>query len=308
MRQSKVALAAPMLLAVTVFSFFPTVARAEGPADGVLSCATGPHSGTFDGEAETATEMVCAELRHAGARGPHVVTVSKLGAATFLSVTDGAGDSRRLQIAGLEEVPVAAPRLATAVTRKTSIAATQQVDNIVDEEQRVLKTQRGDMLAGAGLGAMHIAGAAMLPAINLRAAYETTSFAAVADLRYGFGSESNDSSALTLGIGGRYFLGKRDIAPFVGGGMSYSSQSFDTRSDGNYGRWYGSNGGAGAYGELGVEALRTHKSRLALDLRADVPFYVVSLEHSTGARDAMQRKSIYSVPISFALAYSYRGI
>ena len=296
-------------LALTLLAASP--AHAEGPSEGALSCATGPHSGTFDGEAETVTEMMCVELRHAGARGAHVVTVSKLGSATFLSVTGPTGDSRRLQIAGLEEVPVAAPRLATSVTHKTTLAATQEVDNIVDEEQRVLKTQRGEMLGGAGLATMHIAGAAMLPAINLRAAYETPTFAAVADLRYGWATEANDASALTLGLGARYFFGKRDIAPFVGGGMSYSSQSYGPRSAGYDDAWYGTNNGVGAYTELGVEALRTHKSRLAIDFRVDVPFYAVSLDRSfstASGQDVTQRKTIYSVPLSLALAYSYRGL
>jgi hypothetical protein len=310
MRLTKIAAGLTLPFAFVLLAAAP--ARAEGPPDGVLSCATGPHSGTFDGEAETVTEMVCTELRHAGARGAHVVTVSKLGSATFLSVTDKTGDSRRLQIAGLEEVPVAAPRLATSMTHKTTTAATQEVDNIVAEEQRALKTQKGEGLAGAGLATMHIAGAAMLPAINLRAAYETTNFSAVGDLRYGWATEANDASAFTLGIGGRYFFGKRDIAPFAGGGMSYSSQSFGPRSSGYDNAWSGSNSGVGAYTELGVEALRTHRSRLAIDFRADIPFYAVSQSRSfygsSGLETSTQHKTIYSVPLSLALAYSYRGL
>lgn len=286
-------------------------AHAEPPPAAALTCETGPHSGTYDGEAETVTEMVCVELRHAGARGHHVISVSKLGSATFLSVTDATGDARRLQIAGLEEVPVAAPRIATAVTHKTTTEATQQVDNIVDDDQRVLKRQKGEMFGGLGLAGMHVGGTSMLPAVNLRGAYETTSFAAVGDLRYAFATDNSDVTVFTLGLGGRYFFGKNDVAPYLGAGLSYTNQTLG-KSSGRYdGGWYGKNDGVGGYAEIGLEALRTHKSRLAFDLRGDVPFYGLKLERSSspsGRQEVTQRKTIYSVPVSFALAYSYRGL
>jgi hypothetical protein len=286
-------------------------ARAEAPTAPPVSCETGPHSGTYDGEAETVTEMVCVELRHASAHGPHVVSVSKLGSATFLSVTDATGDTRRLQIAGLEEVPVAAPRIATAVTQKTTTSATQQVDNIVDEDQRVLKRQKGEMLVGLGLAGLHAGSASVLPAVNLRGAYETTSFAVVGDLRYAFATQNSDATVLTLGLGGRYFFGKNDVAPYLGAGLSYTNQNIGTNSSRYDGNWFGSNDGVGGYAEAGIEALRTHKSRLAFDLRGDVPFYGLKLERFTttsSTQELTQKKTIYSVPVSFALAYSYRGI
>jgi hypothetical protein len=281
-----------------------------------LSCTTGAHSGTYDGEAETATQIVCDELRARGARGAFQVTIAKLGSATFLSVSDPTGETRRLQLSGIEEVPVAAPRLAESVLERTSVKSTQKVDNIVGDDQREYKKQKGEMLAGLGMAGTHVFGDGTLamPAFNLRGAYELLDFAAVADLRYAgttSSSATQDASLFSLGGGVRYFFLRSDLTPFLGGGMSYTAVNYD-------GDWSGSASGMGAYFEGGVEALRTHKSRLAFDLRVELPFYSVALTNGGGGHydpetynwvsGTTQKRTAYSVPVSFAIAYSYRGI
>jgi hypothetical protein len=279
----------------------PVFAEDGAPA---LRCTTGAHSGTYDGEAETATQITCDELRRVGARGDYEVSVSKLGSATFLSVRDPTGESRRLQIGGIEEVPIAAPRMAEALVQRTSVKSTQQVDNVVEEETRTYRKQNGEALAGIGLAGMHVFGADAfaMPAFNLRGAYETLDFAVVADLR--IGGTTNDSakqhvSALSIGAGARYFFSRGDVTPFAGGGLSYTALSYSYD-------WEGDASGIGAYAEAGIEALRTHKGRLAFDMRVEAPFYQISLtRYASGGSD---ERKVYAMPVTFGLAYSYRGI
>jgi hypothetical protein len=280
-------------------------ALAEGEP---LVCTTGAHSGTFDGEAETATQITCDELRRVGAHGAYEVTVSKLGSATFLSARDASGETRRLKIAGLEEVPVAAPRLAEALAHRSDVKGTLQVDNVVEEETREYRKQKGEAFGGLGLAGMHVFGANALamPAFNLRGAYETLDFAAVADLRVGgttSDSAKQDASALSIGAGGRYFFTRSDLSPFAGGGLSFTAVTYK-------GDWEGDANGIGAYAELGVEALRTHKGRLSFDLRVEVPFYTVNLSRYTYSEtgSSTDKRTVYAMPITFALAYSYRGL
>ena len=277
-------------------------ARAELP--GGPRCTTGPHSGTYDGDAETATQITCDELRRSGAQGEYEVTVSKLGSATFLGVRDAAGETRRLQISGLEEVPLAAGRLADAMAQHASVKSTLDVENVVEDDQRVARKIRGDALAGIGLGGMHVPGesALAMPVFNLRGAYETVNLAVAADLRVGKStaeSTQQEVTALSIGGGVRYFFLRTDVTPFAGGGLSYTALDY------NY-DWRGSANGIGAYAEAGVEALRTHKGHLNLDMRLEVPFYDVRLSRysATGS----ESRAVYAMPVSFALAYSYRGL
>jgi hypothetical protein len=295
------------LLLVAVAALFLVARRADAEAPPGARCTTGPHSGTLDdGEAETATQITCEELARVGARGDYEVTVSKLGSATFLGVRDASGQARRLQIAGLEEVPVAAPRLAQALAQGSSVKSTVDVENVVEDDQRVPKKIKGEALAGIGLGGMHVFGTEQLamPVFNLRGAYETVDFAVVADLRAGKSSASESSggqevTALAVGGGARYFFTHTDVSPFAGGGLSYSALDYSRD-------WSGTRDGIGAYAEAGLEALRTHKGHLAFDMRLDVPFYNVRLSRYATAKP--ETRTVYAMPISLALAYSYRGI
>ena len=130
--------------------------------------------------------------------------------------------------------------------------------------------------------------------------YEAERYAVGLDLRLGTSGDSDgDSSLIGVSVGGRYFLNADDISPFVGGGAgilwlgqkrNYGSAPMSTSGyypEDDY-RTQLSGSGLAAYGEVGVEFLRMHNTRLDALLRADAPFF--DLEGDGHHR--------YTVPIS----------
>ena len=120
-------------------------------------------------------------------------------------------------------------------------------------------------------------------------------------------SEPEGFSFFAWSIGGRYFFNKRNISPYVGGGLAIVNTSYETKvrigeriglsffGEKEEWRYYDdyeseSDSGLGAYGVVGIEALRLTESRLNLELRIDRPFF--SLE----SQDIM--------PITFGISFS----
>lgn len=292
-----------------------TPARTPAPS----GCFLGTHAGIPDADAQTAASIVCSELsKHAAQPGAsYRVGLGKLGAVVILSLTMESApgviqEHKQLQLSGIEEVAVAAPRIVDALVNGTPVAQTQKVDNVVGEEARTPKKKPGSAHFAAGLiGVLPplSQGAAPAPGIDLALHYETTSFAAGVGLRGAGGKpDKTELGYFALTVGGRYYLSDADIAPYVGGGVAWSWLS--VHGDG----FNGDKSGLGAFGEVGIEALRSHRSHLTLGLRADLPFYSLhgTSVSSTGASDgyggysySTTSTSLYYVPLTVALTFTF---
>ena len=114
-------------------------------------------------------------------------------------------------------------------------------------------------------------------------------------------------------LGGRYFLSDGNTSAFVGGGLAYTNMDVTRDEPERYESLEGS--GLSAYGEVGVELLRLHSSRLAFDLRFETPFYMLkndtypSVQYDPATDSYVTQtpteESSYVVPIMAGLAYTF---
>jgi hypothetical protein len=258
----------------------------------IPACRLAEHDGFEEADARTAGQLVCLAIGRAGASPTerYRVSLGKLGNLTILSVVrEGATigstvDSREMRLQGIEEVEIAAPRIAESIVHGSPIADTQKVDNLVGGETRVPKSAPGKVHFALGLvGLMPPLdqGAAPAPGVDLDLHYETASgrLELGGSFRAGGGAASNTAPSMAFAIfslGGRYYLNDTDFSPYVGGGLSwgYLNLKIDQQSES------GDNSGLGAYVDAGFEIMRTHHTHLALGARLDLPFYALNMNQS----------------------------
>jgi hypothetical protein len=301
----------------------PVVTAAPAPAPAGVSvvmpaCRLSDHTGIDDADATTAGRLVCAELAHAGDNASGVryrVSLGTLGSLIILSVAregeapGSTADSREMTLHGIEEVAVAAPRIASSIVHGTPLPDTQTVDNLVGQETREPKTKPGKLHFALGLNgtfAPFDQGLSVAPGGLLDLHYEMSQFEFGGSLRFGGGSSSNTSPTAAFfeaSLGGRYFSSDRDVSPYIGGGLSWSFFNLNVPSSG----FDGNNSGLGAYIDGGIELMRTHHAHLAMGVRVDVPFFALNNSNTyeggfsngtTTAQSPVAPQTIYYVPVS----------
>lgn len=245
-------------------------------------CSLGVHPGIEDADAQTSADIVCDELAKRGVPGGRVVRLGKLGGRVLVSV-----DDKRMLIGGVEEVPVAAPRLAEAVATGTSTDETRKVDNVVGPEARAPKVVPGSVgFKGGILGAMPATReSGIAPGVAAGILARSGRFGLDGHLRAGGGGGGDtEMTHVVLGSGAQYYFTDGDFAPYLGGGvglMHYELERSQTDSV--------QNTGFGLYGEAGIEALRAHHVAFTVGVRADVPTFMLKPEGyatTTGGYDA----------------------
>lgn len=255
----------------------------------VPPCRLAEHDGFEEADARTAGQLVCLAIGRAGASPTerYRVSLGKLGNITILAVVrEGAAigstmDSREMRLQGIEEVEVAAPRIAESIVHGSPLADTQRVDNLVGGETRQPKTAPGKVHFALGLiGLMPPLdqGAAPAPGVDLDLHYETGSgrFELGGSFRAGAGAASNTAPSMAFAVfslGGRYYFNDTDFSPYVGGGLSwgYLNLAINQQTES------GGNSGLGTYVDAGFEIMRTHHTHLALGVRLDLPFYALNM-------------------------------
>lgn len=249
-------------------------------------CRLGDHSGIEEADAATAGQIVCLEVARAGAApGDHYrVGLGRLGSIIVLSVaregeTPGSVlDSRELRLHGIEEVSLAAPRVASALVHNTSLQETETVNNIVTDDVRPPASKPAKVHFALGLLGLLPPldrSATPAPGVNLEIHAEANPFEIVGNFRFGGDSSDNQSVGLTFvafSIGGRYFLTDADFSPYVGAGFSWSYLSLTDLTAGSD-PFDGSRSGLGGFAEAGLEILRTRHTHLAFGARLDLPFF-----------------------------------
>lgn len=257
------------------------------PADTRAACSLGEHDGIDDASAGTAKQIVCDAIQHAGpSPSEHFrVSLGTLGHIVVLTVAEegstpgSTADSRQLRLQQIEEIPVAAPRIAESLVHGTPMEETQKVDNLIGEETRVPRSRGGRVhfaLGLAGVAPPVDKGLTPSPGIILDLHYETAGGRVElgTDMRFGGGSNENETIAAVNGffefsMGARYYTTDTDFSPYIGGGFAWSYFNL-TVPDGAFSN---DHSGLGAYVGTGFEVLRTHSAHLAVGARLDLPFY-----------------------------------
>jgi hypothetical protein len=274
----------------------PAPPAAEPPPAGVAvsmpPCRLSEHAGFVEADARTAAQLVCAHIARAGASpSEHFrVSLGKLGSVVILSVAEeGANvgttvDSREMRLQGIEEVEVAAPRIAQSIVHGTPIGETEKVDNIVGGEARQPRAKAGKTHFALGLAGLFPPldqGAAPAPGLVIDIHYETGNgrLELGGAFRAGGGSANNQAPSLgyvMFSTGGRYFTSDADLSPYVGGGLSWGYLNLTLPGE----NLQGSNSGLGAYLDGGLQILRTHNTHLAFGARVDLPFFALNTNYS----------------------------
>jgi hypothetical protein len=288
-------------------------AWAQPAADGGerVACVLHAHDGIEAHDAKTAAALVCEALRNTGShverepvadragRTAYEISLRPLGTLVVLQVAllSASGETLRnesLQLQALEEIPVAARRIAEALYRSKSIASTAQVDTLVGEDTRSYEKRSGETFFALGVFGYGVPSRTGTLGVGVlgRAHFETPRFGVGAELRLGGGNTGQQTAFLAgLAVGGRLFLLEQNLSPFLGAGLGILSVRGHT-ANGEYQR----GSGLAPFLEVGFEALRFYRSRFDVFARVDLPAY--ALESSLGNR-------AYAPPISIVASYSF---
>jgi len=309
-----------LLFALGVVTFSP----AAGPgalahADEAFRCDLREARGVEATDATTAAELVCAEIRRAsGERGRYGIQVATLGKIVVVTATrEEPAGSVTVQVDGLEEVPKAAPRIADALVRGLGFAATQRVDNLLEVETRPARLKKGSLKFFAGVADVESLGhGARASGFSLGLMYASPRFALPVEMRFAWDDWQYGEKGLdlfSLSVGGRGYLSKRDVSPFVGGGLgilNLDASEYDPSGSGT-GDFYGERSGIAFYAEAGVEMLRLHRGRVAFVVRADFPTASLrseSYEYWSYYGDgptSPTTESRYVVPVSIGVSVAF---
>ena len=285
-----------------VLSVVPAIAQSDVPA----VCLIGDHPGIPDSDAQTAALLVCDELRKQGISVSDPVYEAPASANVYRVVLRRLGEKiivrlsqenpigtiiseQQLTLANIEEMIPAAPRLVDALVHNKPIDDTVDMETVTEQEARELRKISGESLWNIGIFGTFVPGTdvAAEPGFEYGWSYQTPAYAVGTDFRTSgrdavegtVGTGIQDSkpegfSFFAWSIGGRYFFNKRNISPYVGGGLAIVNTSYETRvrrrkewfgSAERYSQLWGekwewtdeseSDTGLGTYAVVGIEAL-----------------------------------------------------
>lgn len=295
----------PAVAAPATQSNGPALAPAAVPAPG--SCRLGEYAGINADDARTAASIVCRELPAEALSSSlsYRVDLDKLGTATFVTLTSESmgqsSDSRRTKLAAIEDVPTVAPHLVDALIHQKTMSQTERVGSLTSADAAAPVRRAGQFQVGLGvLGAFAPGTTAVSAGAQLAVRYDTPRVVVTSQLRFAVGGGGDKKfNMIQFGVGPRYMLSLSDTSLFVGGGMAaqYLAKITDVSATDSAGSYpssdhkFAGNGGAGLYGEVGIEVMRLHKNRLEAALRADFPLFYVGGD--------------YLVPISLTTSFIF---
>lgn len=296
-------------------------------AEETFRCELKEAAGVSEPDGRTAALILCEQLRRvAGGRGAFAVRLAPLGKIVVVTVAqEGSANSVSVQVEGLEEVPVAAGRIAEALVHSGTLDGTQRVDNLLSSETRPLPTKSGSFKFSVGVADVESPGhGARAAGFSLGLVYTSPRFALPAEMRFAWDDAPYGAPTLglfSISVGGRRYFSTRDWSPFVGGGLGIlnlhagEGQIADTGAASRY--FDGERFGMAPYVEAGVEALRLHRARVLLQVRADFPtgaLQSASFETYSGwdprtsqpvSRTVHPAQSRYVVPVSIGLTVAF---
>jgi len=300
-------------------------ATAPAGADEPFRCLLKEAGGLPAADAGTAVGLICDDLkRESGGRGAFEISLGTLGSLVNVTATRlDTGESISVRAGGLEEVPLASARIAEALVHHRTLASTQRVDNLLEEETREARVKRGSVKFTLGVADLESLGhGARGAGFALGLTYATPRFALPAEMRFAWDDNAYPEPGISLfsvSVGGRGYLSKRDVSPFVGGGLGLLRLEANEGeypypggpSSGHFqAEWFG----LAPYVEAGVEVLRLHRGRIALHVRADFPVAALQSQEIQvwsewdppgSAPDVYPAQSRYVVPVSIGLSVAF---
>jgi hypothetical protein len=270
-------------LAVVIFTLGAGVGAPAGAQD-AFRCELAESSGVPEADARTAVRVLCDQLRQAsGGRGAFGVALGTLGKAVLVTVKrEEPAASLTVELRGLEEIPSASPRIADTLVHGLAFSQTQRVDNLLEAETRPARAKKGSLKFTAGVADVESIGhGARAAGFSLGLLYATPRFALPAEMRFAWDDSASGEPSLDLfsfSVGGRGYLSKRDVSPYLGGGVGIlrlqADEGFYPYEGAEGSRYfYGERFGVAPYVEAGVEMLRLHRGRIGLQVRADLPLW-----------------------------------
>jgi len=300
-------------------------ATAPAGADEPFRCVLKEAGGLSAVDAGTAVGLICDDLRReSGGQGTFEIRLGVLGSLVNVTATRlDTGESISVRAGGLEEVPLASARIAEALVHHRTLASTQRVDNLLVEETREARVKRGSVKFTLGVADLESLGhGARGAGFSLGLTYATPRFALPAEMRFAWDDNAYPEPGMSLfsvSVGGRGYLSKRNVSPFVGGGLGL------LRLEANEGEYPNPGGpssgyfqaewfGLAPYVEAGVEVLRLHRGRIALHVRADFPMAALQSQEIEvwsewdppgSAPRVYPAQSRYVVPVSIGLSVAF---
>lgn len=298
---------------LSAFAAVSVMASTHLAAAAPSSCVAGDVRGLDPSASSLVVDFVCAaaraEVDRADTVGAFRVNAYRLDKTVSVRLDgDVAGrhESATLQLASLDELPLAAPRLASSVVRGQSPAASQRYDNLVDEDARDprKKPSEGFWTGSLFVGAM--AGhAAFVNGGGAGYRREGRDLALVLDMRFAWENEQRETRTdlFGLSLGGRALFGDRDIAPFAGGGLGYLWTDMSSPTANHEGS------SVAPYVEGGVTFGRLSKFRLDLVVRADLPLQTAESRtyavNASSGLPATKRDKTYLAPLTVGLTAAF---
>jgi hypothetical protein len=297
-------------------------------ADDGFRCAVAESGGVAESDARTAADLVCQELRRvAGARGAFEIRLASLGRVVFVTASRTEPPaSVTVRVDSVEEIAVAAPRLAGALAGGGPFAATQRVDNLLEAEARPVVSKRGSLKFLVGVADVESPGhGARAAGFTVGMLYAAPRFALPAELRLAWDDSAYPDPELDLfsmSVGGRAYLSTRNTSPFAGGGIGVlrlhaREGAYPGSPDASSRYFDAARFGVAPYLEVGVETLRLHRARVALLVRVDLPLqsletpeipiysYPDGWDREPAVSSVSPAQSRYVVPVSIGVSLSF---
>jgi hypothetical protein len=310
------------LLAVSLLAMASTAAAST---DEPFVCLLKDANGVSAADASTAVGLICGDLRReSGGRGSFEIRMGTLGALVNVTATRlDTGESISVRAEGLEDVPLASARIAEALVHHRPLATTERVDNLLVEETREPRIKKGSVKFTLGVADVEAIGhGARAAGFSLGLMYASPRFALPAEMSFAWEDTQYPEPGISLfsvSLGGRGYLSKRDISPFVGGGLGMLKLE---AHEGDYpepgapssGYFQAERFGIAPYVEAGVEAMRLHRGRIGLRVRADLPLAPLQSQEieawsAWDGRGSASRvypaQSRYVVPVSIGISVAF---
>lgn len=309
------------LVAALALASLPAAAHAAE-----VACIAEANTPDLVADARTVALLTCDELRKRGvdigpptdkADGPAWrVSLHRLGSEYLVrlareGVTGQPDTTEQIRLAQIGDIDRAAPRLAEAATGGRSLERSQEMETVTAAEARPMQKKDGDLMWGLSVYGVGFTGTDELASFGFGGvlAYETAEFGIQATFGGGGAGEGtvDDAQYVHGAIGGRYFFSPSNTSVFAGaglGGMYLSYKDDNVSLD---------NGGLNAYGEIGVEFLRLHGSRLSIEARLNAPFFQLTesdngydyyYDDEPGVRDDAPEPA-YIMPITVGVTYLF---
>ena len=230
-----------------------------------------------------------------GAARAVVIDATRIGESIIVLARIARGGdvrSETMSLKALGDFPVAARRLAAAVSQDKPIEETATLTTLGGEETRKYGKKAGEFLWGVGvnMGTVMTSDATFLYGTTARAAYEAPAWRLESDLSFLFNTNGHDEGGFVFdwSLGGNWIVGDGNIAPFLGGGLGLSFMDIERKDKADMDAT-----GLSFYAGGGVEFFRYYSTRVILDARVTLPAFEVE-SHSWSTEGGESTESTWA--------------